>query len=155
MKHPAFWTAAVLSLVLVTACTDNAVRLRRGVERSASRLYEGPDFRQEAVRYVPVAAPDKPYWLIFFPETRTRAEHLVQAGVPLAVADQIFRELGYVDVGRKPMLVVWQPGERLTFTGYHGRELVKIEGLIVANRTGPSEIVLEKRNETLYIVAVR
>jgi hypothetical protein len=146
---------AALALLLTTACVDNATRLYRRLGRAADELYAGPDFQETLVPYLPVAAPEKPYWLVFFPEGRTRATDLVRAGMPPAVADQIFRELGYVDVGLRRMLVVWQPGERLSFSGYSGRVLVRVEGLLVAERVGPSEIVVRKRSENLYITGVR
>jgi hypothetical protein len=138
----------------VTACSDNAIRLRFAIEAAAERLDAGPDFSEERVSYVPVAAPKKAYWLIFFPERRVYAEELVARGMPAEAANRVFRELGYVDVGLGPSLVVYQEGERLAFTGYYGKKLVIVKDLIVEERTGRCEVLVRKQNETLYIERV-
>ena len=152
MKYSACILAAVL--LLQTGCSDNAIKLRGGIEAAADRLAAGSDLTEERVPYVPHAAPEKGYWLIFFPERRVYAEELVSRGMPRAAADRIYRELGYVDVGLGPMLVVYQDGERLAFTGYYGKDLVIVRDLIVEYREGQSEVLVRKQGETLYIEKV-
>jgi len=147
--------AGLVLAIAATGCSDNAIKLRFGIETAAKRLAAGPDFTDERVSYVPVADATKGYWLIFFPERRVYAEELVARGMPKEAADRIYSELGYVDVGLGPMLVVDQEGERLAFTSYHGNDLVIIRDLIVEHRTGRCEILLRKQNETLYIEGVR
>lgn len=144
---------ALLAIAIVN-CSDNAVRLRFGIERAAKELQAGADFREERVSYVPVGGATKGYWLIFFPERRVHANELVQRGMSQAAADRIFRELGYVDVGLGAMLVVDQEGERLAFTSYYGKDLVIVRDLIVEHRVGRCEVVVRKQNETLYIEKV-
>jgi hypothetical protein len=146
--------AIVALAILSGACSDNAVRLRSGIESAATRLAAGRDFTEERVRYVPAVARDQGYWLIFFPERRVYASELIACGMPPEVADRIYHELSYVDVGLGAGLVVAQDGERLTFTSYYGKELVLVRDLIVEYRKGPCEIVMRKENETLYIEGV-
>lgn len=145
---------AVLICVAGAGCSDNAVKLRHGIEAAAERLDSRRNLTEERVSYMPVAAPAKGYWLIFFPERRVYADELVTRGVPRDLADRIFSELGYVDVGLGASLVVAQEGERLTFTSYHGRSVVRVRDLIVEFRVGRSEVLLKKHDETLYIEGV-
>jgi hypothetical protein len=146
--------AIVLVGIALGGCSDNAIRLRFGIEDAARKLQAGPDFREERVSYIPVGGATQGYWLIFFPERRVHAEELVARGMPAETADRIYRELGYVDVGTGSMLVVAQDGERLNFTSYSGKHLVIVRDLIVERRVGRCEILVRKQNETLYVEKV-
>ncbi len=153
MKLPRY-IMCLISAVAMTACSDNAIKLRFGIEAAATKLGAGPELADERVPYVPVGDIGKGYWLIFFPERRVHAEELVARGMPREAADRIYRELGYVDVGMGPLLVVDQEGERLAFTRYDGKELVVVRDLIVEHRVGRCEVLLRKQNGTLYIDGV-
>ncbi|HYC61741.1 MAG TPA: hypothetical protein VEK79_19460 [Thermoanaerobaculia bacterium] len=152
MKYGACILSAVL--LLQTGCSDNAIKLRFGIEAAADRLAAGSGFSEERVSYVPVAAPAKGYWLIFFPHRRVNAEELISRGMPRDAADRIFRDLGYIDVGHGPLLVVFQDGERLNFTRYDGTDRVVVRDLIVEYRVGKCEVLVRKQGETLSIEKV-
>ena len=154
MRKSGYTAVFVLALLAGGCATDNATRLRFAIEKVAARLEAGPDFTEDRVLYVPKGGATKPYWLVFFPERRVYAHELVERGMPEALADDIYRQLGYVGVGMGAMLVVAQEGERLAFTSYHGKDFVFIDDLIVERRVGQSEIGLRKQNETLYITGV-
>jgi hypothetical protein len=146
--------AGLVLAIAATGCSDNAIKLRFGIESAAKRLASGPDLTEERVSYVPVANATKGYWVVFFPERRVSAEELVARGMPKEAADRIYRDLGYVDVGLGPMLVIDQEGERLAFTSYRRNEVI-IRDLIVEQRTGRSEILLRKQDGTVSIEGVR
>jgi hypothetical protein len=141
----------MLSLI---GCSDNAVRLRFGIEAAAKRLEGAADRAEERVTYRPSAAPEVPYWLVFFPKRPVVAADLVGRGMPAAVADQIFRDLAHVNVGESTLLVVQPDGQRLTFTRYDGERAVLVEDVIVERRTGPCEVLLRRQGDAVYIVGV-
>jgi hypothetical protein len=146
--------AALILMLCLMGCSDNAVRLRFGIQAAAKRLEGAPDRAESRVAYSPSAASFVPYWLVFFPERHVVPADLVGRGMSASVADQIFRELAYVNVGEVPLLVVQQEGQRLTFTKYDGERTVLIEDLIVERRTGPCDILLRRQGDAVYIVGV-
>jgi hypothetical protein len=144
--------AALVLAIAATGCSDNAIKMRFGVEDAARRLKSSTDLTEERVAYVPADAT-KGYWLIFFPERPVRAEELIGHGLPKDAAYRIYRELEHVKVGLGPMLVVDQEGERLAFTSYRSYEVI-IRQLIVEHRVGRSEVLVRKQYGTVYIEGV-
>jgi hypothetical protein len=145
---------AMLGLMIAAAgCSDNAIKMRFGIEDAARRLKAGPDLAEERVAYVPADATTG-YWLIFFPERPVRAEELIGRGLPKDAAYRIYRELEHVKVGRGPMLVVDQEGQRLAYTSYRSYEVI-IRDLMVEHRVGRSEVLVRKQYGTVYIEGVR
>ena len=146
------YVTLILSIA-ASGCSDNAIRMRFGIEDAAKRLASGPDLAEERVAYVPADATQG-YWLIFFPERPVHAEELIGRGMPKDGVHRIYRDLGYVKVGLGPMLVVYQEGERLAFTSYRSYEVI-IRDLIVEHRVGRSEVLMRKQYGTVYIEGVR
>jgi hypothetical protein len=148
------WLAGVI-LCLVTGCSDNALRLRTSIDAAVAQLATGPDQVEQHVMYRPVADRHKPYWLVFLPEHRTAAADLVARGMPVSIAERIFRDLAYVNVGDGKALIVYQEGERLSFTSYRTVEEIRIPELLVAQRDDLSHVVVRKRDGMAYIVGIR
>ncbi|HYK05728.1 MAG TPA: hypothetical protein VE974_28520 [Thermoanaerobaculia bacterium] len=146
--------AALILMLCLMGCSDNAVRLRFGIEAAAKRLEGAPDRAEDRVTYSPSAAPSVPYWMVFFPKRHVVPADLVGRGMPASVADQIFRDLSHVNAGEVTLLVVQQEGRRLTFTKYDGEQTILIEDLIVERRAGPCEVLLRRQGDAVYIVGV-
>lgn len=138
-------SAASLGIVVV-GCADNATRLSFGIERALRDTESARTGDWRTVPYRPKARPDEPYTLVFFPEQAVTPSDLVAAGVPTDLADRIFRDLDYVRVGRTPLLVVVQPGARLTFTSAWRRFTV-VEELLVLDGVGTRELLLERKGD--------
>jgi hypothetical protein len=150
------WPVCVLiaALLTVTGCSDNAVRLRFGLEAAAKRLAAAPDLTEASVVYAPPGDSPRNYWIVFFPARVTSAEELVSRGMPRPVAEKIFRDLANVG-GGAALLVIQQEGERMTFTRYDGEANISVENLIAEYRDGPSEVLLRKQRGSVYVVGVR
>lgn len=146
--------AFLILLACLTGCTDNAVRMRFGMEAAVKRLQSSPDRGESRFTYRPAGSLTVPYWLIFLPRRPIVAADLVDRGLPATVADQIMRELAYVNVGRGPLLVVQQEGQRLAFTRYDGELPIVVDDLIVARRTGECEVLLRREGTAVHIAGI-
>jgi hypothetical protein len=146
-----------VAFLALTGCADHASALRSRIEAATSDLDQMSGDAAKEVTFAPTG-PNRPYTIIFFPERRVFETELIARGVEPVVAKRIFHELSRYGVGEKeaPMVVVVEPGKKLSFASYSGRELVHIDDLLVASKPGGDVVLaLEKRGETYYLTHVR
>ena len=141
----------VPSCLVATTSGDNATSLSYSIEK-ASKAAAGAE--RVLVGYRPSAGPDAPYDLIFFPDRKVTREDLVGQGLSEAKAARVFEELGYVDIGQAPLLVVIQESVRLNFTS-HWKRFARTEELTVIQGLGTTQLVFEASAEGLVLMGAR
>ncbi|MDH3255219.1 MAG: hypothetical protein OEM62_09525 [Acidobacteriota bacterium] len=149
-----FVVLSLLGTFSLSACADNATKLRFGIEREAGRLGLDGETLEIRVPYEPVRDNGRPYWLIFMPRRHVSVTELIGSGLDETVAIQLFQDLSYVEFGDKtgPNLVVWQDGRRLAFTGTASP---RADRVVVARKQGRCDVVLQRRAATWKIVGVQ
>ena len=138
----------------MAGCTDNATNLAFSIQQASAKLQYEPDGTQTTFPYRPKRHPSDVFTVIFLPEDPTSPEDLIEAGVSQALAERIFDELAYVDVGQHSMLIVHQHGAKLNFTSYWTR-FAYVPRVLAASRQGEMQIVLEKTGDRVLVAAIQ
>lgn len=127
---PALATLALCLLCL--GCTlgqGRAVGLRSLVDRASADLSRTGQ-AEARVEFRSSHDPSGRFSVVVFPSRETSPGELIEAGLPRTETERVYRELGYVDVGRGHMLVVLFPGRRTTFTGLDTRRTIVDEPFV-------------------------
>ena len=127
-----------------------AVRLAYAIERTSKALSDRPVGSSEAVAVQAPKKVDREYSVVFFPEHEVGLEELVTGGVPEPLAQRIFRDLAYVDVGQGALIVYAQEGVRLNFTSYW-RRFASVDEVLVVSGQGGLRVDLVKTDEGLRV----
>jgi len=144
-----------LLLGLFASCTtDQAVSLSNDIGDAATNLGGLVDGKQATVAFAPCCEATDSYTLMFLPGPDTKRDELVAAGLAQDVAADVYDTLEYVDVGTRPLLVVYRGKGEMSFTG-HWTRFASVNEVLVFTGKEACEVVLEKVEGEVRIVTIR
>ena len=149
--------AALLAICLLcSGCSvghGRAVGLRLAIEKASASLADS-DRAEALVEFRSSHDPSGRFSVVIFPSRETALYELIEAGLPRPDAERIDRELGYVDVGSRHLLVVLFRGKRTSFTGIDTRQTI-VEELLVCSDVEQCTVVLSRDARGVRLAGLR